>query len=186
MSGENTQTNNEQTLSTNDSTHAVDKNVPYDRFSEVNTQKNDAVKQVESLQSQLDKMNQANKSREEEELAKQGEYKQLLDNTKKDLEGFKTKADQWDSYQTNRRTSLMEKLSNDTSKSIAEGLSLDKLEMYVDNEVAKINAPSTSTARAANGKTDDFGGFETLEEFAMANPLEAEKYLQRTTKGYIK
>ena len=186
MEKESTQANNEQTLSTNDSTEAVDKNVPYDRFSEVNTQKNDALKQVDSLQAQLDKMNQANKTKQEEELAKQGEYKQLLDNTKKELEGFKTKADQWDSYQTNRRTSLMEKLTDDTSKSIAEGLSLDKLEMYVDNEVAKVNAPSTSTARAANGKTDDFGGYDTIEEFAMANPIEAEKYLQRTTKGYIK
>ena len=93
MEKESTQTNNEQTLSTNDSTEAVDKNVPYDRFSEVNTQKNDALKQVDSLQAQLDKMNQANKTKQEEELAKQGEYKQLLDNTKKELEGFKTKAE---------------------------------------------------------------------------------------------
>ena len=68
MEKESTQTNNEQTLSTNDSTEAVDKNVPYDRFSEVNTQKNDALKELDSLKAELSKMHQANKTREEEDI----------------------------------------------------------------------------------------------------------------------
>ena len=186
MSEENTaQTNNEQNIVKNESTEA-NKNVPYDRFSEVNVQKNDALKQVESLQAQLNKVNQANKEKEEAELAKQGEYKTLLDNTKQELSGYKTKAEAWDNYQTSRRTSLMEKLSDDSDKSIAEGLSLDKLEMYVD-KVSNVNSPSVSQARVQQtGKNAELGGYETIEEFAANNPLEAEKYLQRTTKGYIK
>ena len=40
-----------------------------------------------------------------------------------DEDVIKTKAEQWDSYQTNRRTSLMEKLTDDSDKDIAEGLS---------------------------------------------------------------
>ena len=181
MEKESTQTNNEQTLSTNDSTEAVDKNVPYDRFSEVNTQKNDALKQVESLQAQLDKMNQANKTKQDEELAKQGEYKQLLDNTKKELEGFKTKAEQWDSYQTNRRTSLMEKLTDDSDKDIAEGLSLDKLEKYVDKVVVK-NVPSTSQARAGSAKAGEFGGYSSYVEWATKDP-EGYKNANQTIQG---
>ena len=186
MSEENTaQTNNEQNIVKNESTEA-NKNVPYDRFSEVNVQKNDALKQVESLQAQLNKVNQANKEKEEAELAKQGEYKTLLDNTKQELSGYKTKAEAWDNYQTSRRTSLMEKLSDDSDKSIAEGLSLDKLEMYVD-KVSNVNSPSVSQARVQQtGKNAELGGFESIEEFAAHNPIEAEKYLQRTTKGYIK
>tara|TARA_R100000808_G_C2126013_1_gene136281 strand:- start:472 stop:1044 length:573 start_codon:yes stop_codon:yes gene_type:complete len=184
MEKESTQTNNEQTLSTNDSTEAVDKNVPYDRFSEVNTQKNDALKQVESLQAQLDKMNQANKTKQEEELAKQGEYKQLLDNTKKELEGFKTKAEQWDSYQTNRRTSLMEKLTDDSDKDIAEGLSLDKLEKYVDKVVVK-NAPSTSQARAGSAKAGDFGGYGSYTEWATKDPKGYEEAKKTSTNTGI-
>ena len=186
MSEENTaQTNNEQNIVKNESTEA-NKNVPYDRFSEVNVQKNDALKQVESLQAQLNKINQANKEREEAELAKQGEYKTLLENTKQEMSGYKTKAEAWDNYQTTRRTSLMEKLSDDSDKSIAEGLSLDKLEMYVD-KVTNVSNPSVSQARVQQtGKNAELGGYETIEEFAAYDPIEAEKYLQRTTKGYIK
>ena len=65
MEENNTQTNNEQTLSKNDSTEAVDKNVPYDRFSEVNTQKNNALEQVGKLQAQIDKINQTQKDQEQ-------------------------------------------------------------------------------------------------------------------------
>ena len=46
---------------------------------------------------------------------------------------------------------------------------------------------SVSQARVQQtGKNAELGGYETIEEFAANNPLEAEKYLQRTTKGYIK
>ena len=65
MSEESTQTNNEQTLSTNDSTEAVDKNVPYNRFSEVNSQKNDALEQVGKLQAKIDNLNQTQKNKEQ-------------------------------------------------------------------------------------------------------------------------
>ena len=168
MSEENTQATNETNIVKNESTEA-NKNVPYDRFSEVNTQKNDALKQIQSLQGQIDKMSDANKQKADDELAKQGEYKTLLDNTKQELEGFKTKADQWDSYQTNRRDSLMERLTDDSDKDIAEGLSLEKLEKYVD-KVVKVNAPSTSQARATTGKAGDFGGYQSYEEWASKDP----------------
>ena len=184
MSEENTQTNNEQTLSTNDSTKADNKNVPYDRFTEVNTHKNDAVKEVQSLQAQIDKLNSANKAKEEDELAKQGEYKQLLENTKQELEQFKTKASQWDSYQTNRRGNLMERLTDDTDKEIADGLSLEKLEKYVD-KVSTKNVPSTSQARAGNAKAGDFGGYSSYAEWATKDPQGYEKGKKDKTNSNI-
>ena len=79
----------------------------------------------------------------------------------------------------------MEKISDDSDKSIAEGLSLDKLELYV-NKISKVNAPSTSTARATTGNVGEFGGFDTIEEFAVKDPDGALKYLESNTKGYIK
>ena len=158
----------------NEGTEADNKNVPYDRFTEVNTQKNNAMKQVESLQSQLDKVNLANKTKQEEELAKQGEYKTLLDNTKEELEGFKNKADQWDSYQTSRRSSLMDRLTDDYDKDIADGLSLDKLEKYVDR-VSKVSGPTTSQARAGNAQAGEYGGYETALEWVTKDPESYEK-----------
>ena len=181
MSEENTsQTNNEQNIVKNESTEA-NKNVPYDRFSEVNVQKNDALKQVESLQAQLNKVNQANKEKEEAELAKQGEYKTLLDNTKQELSGYKTKAEAWDKYQTSRRESLMERLTDDADKSIADGLTLDKLEMYVE-KVSKTNAPKVSQARATSGKAGEFGGYTSHVEWATKDPQGYEQQT-KTQKG---
>ena len=80
----------------------------------------------------------------------------------------------------------METLTEDTDKSIAEGLSLDKLELYV-NKVTKVNTVPTNTSRAANNHpVGDFGGYDSLEEFAMRDPNGAEKYLEQNTQGYIK
>ena len=184
MSEENTaQVSGDQNSGTNVSTEAENKNAPYNRFSEVNAQKNDALKQVQNLQSQIDKLNQANKTAQEEELAKQGEYKTLLENTQKERDGLKIKAEEWDSYKATKRSALMEKLTDDVDRDIAEGLSLTKLEKYVDHRVLKNNVPSTSQARAGNGKADEFGGYSSAMEWVTKDPDSYEKSKQKDSGG---
>ena len=51
-----TQTTEDQQVK-NPSTEAGEKNVPYERFQEVNQAKNDMASQVGKLQAQIDKMN---------------------------------------------------------------------------------------------------------------------------------
>ena len=176
----------EETQVKNPSTEATDKNVPYDRFQEVVQSKNDMAEQLGKLQAQIDKMNQTTKQQQEAKMVEDGKLKEALDIVTKERDDFKNQADNWVSYQGDKRESLMEKLTDKTHQSIAEGLSdLNKLETYV-NSVVNVNAPSTSTARATTGKAGEFGGYDTIEEFASYNPLGAEKYLQENTKGYIK
>ena len=80
----------------------------------------------------------------------------------------------------------MEKLTEDTDKSIADGLSLDKLELYV-NKVTKNSSVPTNTSRPASGQpTGDFGGYDSIQEYAMKDPKGAEKYLEQNVTGYIK
>ena len=55
---------------------AEDKNVPYDRFAEVNTAKNDALNQIGKLQAQIDKMNQTTKDKEQAKLVEDGKLKE--------------------------------------------------------------------------------------------------------------
>ena len=185
MSEENVTQTTEDTQDNNNSTKADTKNVPYDRFTEVNTAKNDALDQVGKLQAQLDAINTAQKEKQQSELVEQGKAKEALEIVTKERDDFKGQADQWTSYQDNKRASLMEKLTEDDDKSIADGLSLDKLEKYV-TKVTQVNTPSTSTSRAATGKNADLLGYDSIEELAAHNPLEAEKYLQRNVKGFIK
>ena len=189
MSEENkveTQTQGDQNTVTNDSTQAVEKNVPYDRFQEINQAKNDALVREGKLQAQLDKMNSDNKSKQEAKMVEDGKLKEALDLVTKERDTFKGQSEQWATYQTDKRESLMSKLTDDTDKSIADGLSdLNKLEIYV-NKVVNVNAPSTSKARATSGKVGEFGGYGTVEEFAMKDPRGAEKAIQNQTEGYIK
>ena len=64
----------------------------------------------------------------------------------------------------------MSKLTDDTDKNNAEGLSdLNKLETYV-NKVVNVNAPSTSKARATTGKVGEMGGYSSYAEWAEKDP----------------
>ena len=170
MSEENnvTQTT-EDTQDNNNSTQADTKNVPYDRFAEVNNAKNDALSQIGKLQAQIDKMNSENKSKAEAKLVEDGKLKEALDLMTNERNDFKKQAEQWTTYQDNKRESLMGKLTDDTDKSIAEGLSLDKLEKYV-TKITNVNAPSTSTARATTGSAGEFGGYSSHAEWAAKDP----------------
>ena len=172
MSEENkdTQTTVEVNNDKNISTEAETKNVPYDRFQEVVSSKNEMAGQLGKLQAQIDKMNSDNKSKAEAKMVEDGKLKEALDIVTKERDSFKTQSEQWGKYQTDKRESLMSKLTNDDDKSIAEGLSdLNKLETYV-NRVSNVNAPSTSQARATTGKAGDMGGYESYEEWASKDP----------------
>ena len=170
MSEENnvTQTT-EDTQDNNNSTQTDTKNVPYDRFAEVNQAKNDLAGQVGKLQAQIDKMNQTSKQQEEAKMIEDGKLKEALDIVKKERDDFKVQAEQWNTYQTSKRESLMGKLTEDDDKSIAEGLSLDKLEKYV-SKVVNVSAPSTSSARATTGKAGEMGGYSSYAEWAQKDP----------------
>tara|TARA_Y100001972_G_scaffold125547_1_gene176963 strand:- start:2176 stop:2751 length:576 start_codon:yes stop_codon:yes gene_type:complete len=184
MSNENveTQTTPEETQANNPSTEASQKNVPYDRFQEVNQAKNDMANQVGKLQAQIDKMNADNKSKAEAKLVEDGKLKEALDLMTKERDSFKGQAEQWNSYQTDKRESLMGKLTTDEDKSIAEGLSdLNKLETYV-NKVTNVSAPSTSTARATTGKASEMGGYSSYAEWASKDP-EGYKKANQTPQG---
>ena len=187
MSEENVATQTpEDTQDNNNSTQADNKNVPYDRFAEVNQAKNDLAGQVGKLQAQIDKMNQTTKQQQEAKMIEDGKLKEALDIVSKERDTFKGQSEQWNTYQTDKRESLMSRITDDTDKSIAEGLSdLNKLETYV-NKVVNVNAPSTSTARATTGKAGDMGGYSSWQEFAMKDPKGAEKAIADDTTNFIK
>jgi hypothetical protein len=181
MSEENVTQTTEDTQDNNNSTQADTKNVPYDRFAEVNQAKNDLAGQVGKLQAQIDKMNQTTKQQEEAKMVEDGKLKEALNIVQKERDDFKVQAEQWNTYQTNKRESLMGKLTEDDDKSIAEGLSLDKLEKYV-SKVVNVSAPSTSSARAATAKAGDFGGYSSYAEWATKDP-EGYKKANNTIAG---
>ena len=172
--------------STEASKNNVSDGIPKNRFDEVNNQKNEYKSQVSELQAQLDKVNANQEAARQKELEKQGEYKTLLSEANAKLEKAQADVKAWSDYKTNKRNTLMEQITDDSDKAIADSLPLDKLELYV-NKVTKVNSVPTNTSRAAsNAPQGEFGGYDSIQEFAVKDPQGAEKYLEQNVKGYIK
>ena len=143
MSEENTnqvEGNNE----TNPSTDASKNNdIPYSRFQEVNSEKNELKIQVAKMQERLNEIDASNKAKREERMKKNEEYTTLL--AEKDAE--------------------IEKLSASANK----GTGID-----------------SSRVGAKPQDSGEFGGYSSMEEFAMRDPKGCEAYLESNTKGYIR
>lgn len=156
--------------STEASQNNVSDGIPKSRFDEVNNKYKDMTTQNQELQAQLDKIKADQEASRQKQLEKQGEYKTLLDEANLKLEKAQTDVKAWSEYKTNKRNSLMEQLTDDSDKSIADGLSLEKLELYV-SKVNKVNTLPTNTSRAAGQQPKgDFGGYSSYAEWASKDP----------------
>ena len=170
-----TQENEVKKPSTEASQNNVDGHIPQHRFNEVNTQKNQFKDQVADLEKQLNQYKADQEAARKAELEKQGEYKTLLDEANAKLEKAQVDVKAWGDYKTTQRNGLLEQLTDEGDKSIAESLPLEKLELYV-NKVNKVNSLPTNTSRQADTKpVGDYGGFSSYAEWAEKDPDSYEK-----------
>ena len=171
--------------STEASQNNVSDGIPKTRFDEVNTQKNEYKTKNQELQAQLDKIKTDQEATRQKQLEKQGEYKTLLDESNLKLEKAQTDVKAWSEYKENKRSTLMEQLTDDSDKSIAEGLSIEKLELYVGKVTNTANPLPTNTSRAGSQQPQgDFGGYESYEEWATKDPKSYKEANQtNSTKG---
>ena len=166
MSEENNQTQVENNNVKNDSTQADTndnyKNVPDNRFQDVVAQKNKALEQANDYKAELDKFKAEQETARQNQLEKQGEYKTLLGEANSKIEKLSAIANEYTEYKTNKRSSIMETITSDDDKVIAEGLSLDKLEMFA-KRVTQTNTVGTPNQRPANSTkgTGEFGGYSS-------------------------
>ena len=147
----------EESNEKNPSTDASKNNdIPYNRFQEVNSEKNDLKDQNSKLQAELDSINAERKAKREEELKKNEDYKTLLTDKEAEIEKYKSKSDNWDKYEETRRDSLISKLPENKQK-FASNMNLVDLEEFVDLETANANAGAgkTNSSRQGVNKLND-------------------------------
>ena len=173
----------------NPSTDASKNNdIPYSRFQEVNTQKKELQDQVAKMQEQLNTIDADNKAKREERMKKNEDYKTLLGEKDAEIEklsGYKT---QWNDYEASRRDALQSKLPENKQK-FASTMNLTDLEEFVDIETANLNKGTGMDSSRVGAKAQDsgeFGGYSSMQEFAMRDPKGCEAYLESNTTGYIK
>ena len=164
----------------NDSTKADtnDNNIPKARLDEVVAQKHKAVDEANSYKAKYEELQAKQETARQKELEKQGEHKTLLDEANAKIEKLSGIAEEYTTYKTNKRASIMETITNDDDKLIAEDLSLDKLEKFA-KRVGQTNTVGTPNQRPANSTkgTGDFGGYSSWAEFAQKDPVGADKAL---------
>ena len=164
----------------NDSTKADtnDNGIPKARLDEVVAQKHKAVDEANSYKAKYEELQAKQETARKKELEKQGEYKTLLDEANAKIEKLSGVAEEYTTYKTNKRASIMETISNDEDKSIAEDLSLAKLEKFA-SRVGQTNTVGTPNQRPANSTkgTGDFGGYSSWAEYAQKDPVGADKAL---------
>ena len=181
---ENTQVENNNVK--NDSTEAETndnyKNVPDARFNEVIAQKNKALEDANNYKAQLDKFQAEQEAARQKQLEKQGEYKTLLDEANAKNKELSTIANEYTEYKANKRSNIMESITNEDDRLIAEGLSLDKLEMFA-NRVTQKNTVGTPNQRPANADVGDFGGYSSAMEWVQKDPEGYEKAKKIKTGG---
>ena len=171
---------------TNPSTQAGVKNdVPYDRFQEVNGQKNQFKSENEGLKAELANVKAAQEDARQEALKKNSEFETLYNETDATA---KKLAEQNKALQSDLgafRTGLVEQLPEER-RVYTEGMNMATLQKFVADEQATVNAGKTDPSRAGSTAAGEMGGYSSWEEFAVKDPQGAEKALMNDTKGYIR
>ena len=168
----------------NDSTKAEtndQQGIPKARLDEVVAQKHKANERGDSYKAQFEELQAKQEAARKKDLEKQGEYKTLLDEANAKVEKLSVVADEYTTYKTNKRASIMETITNDDDKSIAEDLSLAKLEKFASRvtQTNNVGTPNQRPANSAKG-TGEFGGYSSWREFAMKDPVGADKVLNKS------
>ena len=120
-------------------------------------------------------------------MGENDEYKTLLAEKDAQISKLTEVSNQWNTYQEETRTSLMEKLP-EGKREFGEGMDLSKLQKFVETEVQSVNpnAGKTNSARQGVNPTGEFGGYGSYEEWASKDPVGCEKHLEQSTIGFIK
>ena len=171
---------------TNPSTQAGSKNdVPYDRFQEVNGQKNQFKSENESLKAELAKQKAQQEAARQEALKKNSEFETLYNETDATA---KKLAEQNKALQSDLgafRTGLVEQLPEER-RVYTEGMNMATLQKFVADEQTTVNAGKTDPSRAGNTPAGEMGGYDSWQEFAIKDPKGAEKAIAGSTANYIK
>ena len=151
--------------------------VPYARFKELITEKNELKVQLDSMNSEIKKQSEDRKMRD---MEAKGEYDKIMSDMTTKLESAETRAKAFDEYQATRRESLLSKLPED-DRAIYDGLSLEKLEVHVDKVSQKPNPVNVD-----NSKPSQMGGYGSYEEWATLDPKGYKKANDSLKAGKIK
>ena len=66
----------------------------------------------------------------------------------------------------------------------AKGMDMATLQKFVAEEQVAVNANKADSSRAGTTAKSEFGGYDSIEEWAMKNPAECEQHLKKNVRGF--
>ena len=155
---------------TNPSTQADVKNdVPYDRFQEVNGQKNQFKSENESLKAENAQLKAANEDARQQALKKNSEFETLYNETDAMNKKLTEQNEAFKKREQEDRERMIEKVPEE-QRVFTEGMSNAVLAQYIEQNQTSANAGKTDPSRAGNTAAGDFGGYSSHAEWATKDP----------------
>ncbi len=147
----------------------VKNDVPYDRFQEVNQQKNEFKGQLESLQSEIAKIKGEKDTARQEAMKKNEEFETLYNETNSKLTETNTINEGLKKDVATYRAGLLEQLPEER-REFGASMDMATLQKFVKTELQSVNANKTDQSRAGNQAGGEFGGYGSYEEWATKDP----------------
>ena len=150
----------------NPSTQADIKNdVPYDRFQEVNGQKNQFKSENESLKAELAKQKAVQEDARQVALKKNSEFETLYNETDAMNKKLTEQNEVFKKREQEDRERMIEKVPEE-QRVFTEGMSNSVLAQYIEQNQTSANAGKTDSSRAGVTAKGEFGGYSSHAEWA--------------------
>jgi len=169
---------------TNPSTQADVKNdVPYDRFQEVNGQKNQFKSENESLKAEIAKQKAVQEDARQQTLKNNSEFETLY---KERDEVAKKQAEQIKAFQAKEleESERLDAKIPEDHRVFTNGMNNAVKAQYIEQLQSNANAGKTDSSRAGNTAVSEFGGYGSIEEWASKDPRGCEAHLNKNVQGF--
>lgn len=170
------------------STQASEKNeVPYNRFQDVVGEKNSYKSKLEDAEKKIAEMETANETARQETLKSNQEFEKLYNESSSLVEDLKAKNAVLNQDVNAFREGMINQLPED-DRIFTKSMDMKTLQEFVakQTKVTNTNAGKVNPSRQGVTPNGEFGGFATMQEFAVKDPRGCEAYIADNTKGYIK
>ena len=131
--------------------------------------------ELNALKTQMSEFSEERQKQKEAKMQEQGQLKELLQEKNTLIEKQESQLQEWAGYKASKRESLLEQIPED-DRIIYSDLNLEKLEAHV-NKTIKTTVQHTSKATNQRTQNAEFGGYANWQEFAIKDPVGAEKAL---------
>ena len=169
---------------TNPSTQAeMKQDVPYGRFQEVNHKMRNFESELQKEREITAKLKAEKEETRQNALKDKDEYKTLYN----EGESKWLKTEEHNKVLKSEIASYREGLVNQVAEDrryITDGMGIKNLQKFVSEEQVTANAGKTDSSRAGITAKGEFGGYESLQEFAANDPKGCDEYMSKNIAGY--